>query len=181
VPIKKYTRTFNEDGEVFDDDKIETIAIAASPYEEFKVRKSVGFTCGAFDVLHAGHILMLEEAKSVCDYLIVGVQSDPTVDRPEKNKPIQSYEERLIMVRSIKYIDEVRLYDTENDLLNLLQEIVPDIRIVGQDHKEKPFTGDTLDIEVYFNSRDHGYSSSDIRKRVYDAEKTKIDWNNSRR
>jgi glycerol-3-phosphate cytidylyltransferase len=181
VPIKKYTRTFNEDGEIFDDDKIKAVVTASSPYEEFKVRKRVGFTCGAFDVLHAGHILMLEEAKSVCDHLIVCVQSDPTIDRPEKNKPIQSYEERLIMVRSIRCIDEVRLYDTENDLLNLLHELDPDVRIVGQDHKGKPFTGDTMDIEVYFNSRDHEYSSSDLRKRVYDAEKAKIDWNNSRR
>ena len=96
-------------------------------------KMKVGFTCGAFDVMHAGHILMLEEAKSVCHHLIVGVQSDPSVDRSNKNTPVQSYEERILMVKAIKYVDDVVLYDTEDDLVNLLIKLDPDVRILGAD------------------------------------------------
>ena len=153
-----------------------------SPYmKDDKAGLRIGFTCGAFDLLHTGHALMLQEAREQCDYLIVGVQSDPSVDRPEKNKPIQEYEERITMVRAIRYVDEVILYDSEDDLLRLLSSVKPDVRILGADHKGKPFTGYDLDIECYYNSRDHGYSSSSLRKRVYEAEKAKIDWNNARR
>ena len=134
-------------------------------------KTKVGFTCGAFDLLHAGHALMLEEAKSQCGYLIVGVQSDPSLDRLHKNKPVQFYEERLTMVRAIKYVDEVVLYDTEEDLVNLLKMIEPDIRIIGNDWKGKEFTGHELDIEVYFNSREHNWSTSNLRKRIYETEK----------
>ena len=130
----------------------------------------IGFTSGAFDLLHAGHSLMLKEAKEQCDHLIVAIQSDPSVDRPEKNSPIQSYEERTIMVKAIKWVDEVRFYDTENDLCELLKEINPDIRIVGADWQGKQFTGSELPVKVYFNSRDHGWSTSDLRDRVYRAE-----------
>ena len=151
----------------------------------YAVRKNlaskIGFTCGAFDLLHAGHVLMLQEAKEQCDHLIVGVQSDPSLDRLHKNKPIQFYEERLTMVKAIKYVDEVVLYDTEEDLVNLLKMIEPDVRIIGADWKGKEFTGHDLDIEIYFNSRDHNYSTTDLRKRVYDSEKCKIDWDNARR
>jgi glycerol-3-phosphate cytidylyltransferase len=136
-----------------------------------RMKSRIGFTCGAFDLLHAGHALMLEEAKSRCNYLIVGVQSDPSVDRPEKSKPIQSYEERLIMVQAIKFVDEIVPYDTEADLITLLQAIQPDVRILGADWEGKEFTGHELPIECYFNSRNHGWSTSDLRKRVYDAEK----------
>tara|TARA_B000000557_G_scaffold217712_1_gene184980 strand:+ start:869 stop:1291 length:423 start_codon:yes stop_codon:yes gene_type:complete len=129
-----------------------------------------GFTCGAFDLLHYGHALMLEEAKSVCDYLIVGVQSDPSLDRSFKNKPVLSYEERIGMVKSIKYVDEVVLYDTEEDLIKLLNKIKPDIRILGADHKNTNFTGFDMDIDFYFNSRDHDYSTTRVRKLVYEAE-----------
>ena len=132
-----------------------------------------GFTCGAFDLLHAGHVLMLEEAKSQCDHLIVGVQSDPSRDRLNKNKPIQSYDERVIMTKAIRYVDEVVLYDTEEDLVNLLKMIQPDIRIVGADWEGKQFTGYELPIKVYFNSRDHGWSTSDLRDRVYKSELSK--------
>jgi len=134
----------------------------------------VGFTCGSFDLLHAGHVLMLEEAKSQCDHLIVGVQSDPSLDRLNKNKPVQFYDERLIMVKAIKHVDRVVLYDTEEDLVNLLKMIQPDIRIVGADWKGKEFTGHDLDIEVYFNSREHSWSTSNLRKRIYEAEKQKL-------
>tara|TARA_Y100000034_G_C6769037_1_gene342995 strand:- start:297 stop:788 length:492 start_codon:yes stop_codon:yes gene_type:complete len=137
-------------------------------------KKKIGFTCGAFDILHAGHVLMLEEAREQCDYLIVGVQSDPSLDRPEKNKPIQTYEERIIMAKSIKFVDEVVLYDTEADLVDLLVEIDPDVRIMGADWKGKQFTGYTLPIDVYFNARDHGWSTSKLRRKVYIAEQQQL-------
>ena len=130
----------------------------------------VGFTCGAFDLLHAGHALMLQEAKAQCDFLVVAVQSDPSLDRTEKNTPVQSYDERITMVSSIKFVDEVILYDTEEDLFNLLKELKPNIRIVGADWEGKKFTGSDLSIPIYFNSRNHGWSTSDLRRRVYEAE-----------
>ena len=130
-----------------------------------------GFTCGAMDVFHAGHVLMMEDCKRHCDYLIVGVQSDPSIDRPEKNSPIQSHKERLGLVSSIKFVDEVRSYTTESSLIDLLKKINPDVRILGADHKGKHFTGYELNIKCIFNSRDHGYSTSELRKRVYIAEK----------
>ena len=132
-----------------------------------------GFTCGAFDLLHAGHILMLEEAKSFCDYLIVGLHSDPTLDRSEKNKPIQSLQERLIQVRAVKFVDLVVIYDTEADLIGLLKALTPDLRIIGADYVDKRFTGDDLDIETKFNSRNHSFSSSELRKRIQEAENRK--------
>ena len=129
-----------------------------------------GFTCGSFDLLHAGHILMLKEAKSVCDYLIVGLQTDPSMDRDYKNKPIQSVRERLIQVSAVKYVDEVMVYETEEELYNLLAELKPDLRILGADHKGKEFTGHDLDIELYFNSRNHKWSSSELRARIHEHE-----------
>lgn len=134
----------------------------------------VGFTCGAFDILHTGHALMLEEAKSVCDYLIVGVQSDPSIDRPDKNRPVQGFEERIMMVKAIRFVDEVVLYDTEKDLVDLLQRLKPDIRILGADWAGKKYTGCELPIEPFFNSRNHSYSSSSLRKRIAYAELEKL-------
>ena len=136
-----------------------------------KKNKTIGITFGSFDLCHYGHVLMFEECKQYCDYLIVGVQSDPSIDRPEKNSPIQSHQERLALVSSIKFVDEVRSYTTENSLIDLLKEINPDVRILGADHKEKKFTGHELDIKCIFNSRDHGYSTSELRRRIYKAEK----------
>ena len=130
----------------------------------------VGFTCGAFDLLHTGHALMLEECKNHCDYLIVGLQKDPSIDRKNKNKPVQDYKERDIMIKSIRWIDKVVYYDTEYDLYKLLQDLAPDIRIVGADWKGEKFTGYDLPIKVIFNSRDHSYSTSSLRERVYQAE-----------
>lgn len=129
-------------------------------------RKIIGFTCGSFDLLHAGHCLMLKEAKLKCDLLIVGLHTDPTIDRPSKNKPIQSVEERLIQLESCKYVDVTIIYDTEEDLYNILKEYKPDIRIIGEDWKNKKFTGYDLPIKVYFNSRKHSYSSSELRNRI---------------
>jgi len=138
-----------------------------------KKNKIVGITFGSFDLCHYGHALMFEECKEYCDYLIVGVQSDPSIDRPEKNKPIQSHEERIGIVSSLKFVDEVVAYDTEDDLIKVLKDIQPDIRILGADHEGKPFTGHELHIKCIFNSRDHGYSTSELRKRVFEAEKSK--------
>lgn len=136
-----------------------------------------GFTCGAFDLCHAGHMLVFQECKKVCDYLIVGLQTDPSIDRPEKNKPVMSVEERKIILESVKYVDEIVIYETENDLYNLLKEntLGIDIRIIGADWKGKQFTGYNLPIPVYFNTRDHGFSTSELRRRVYEQEKAKLE------
>ena len=140
-----------------------------------KKNKIIGITFGSFDLCHYGHVLMFEECKQYCDYLIVGVQSDPSIDRPQKNSPIQSHKERLGLVKSIKFVDEVKPYNTEKDLINILKEINPDIRILGADHKGTKFTGNELSsIKVIFNSRDHGYSTSELRRRVYHSEMKKI-------
>src|SRR3989344_2665245 len=135
--------------------------------------KKVGFTAGAFDLCHAGHMLMFEEAKTQCDYLIVGLHSDPTLDRPgEKNRPIMSLEERTIILKGIKYIDEVIVYDTEADLYALLKEntLGIDVRVLGVEYKGKKFTGRDLPLPLYFNSRNHAFSTTELRERVYQAE-----------
>ena len=128
---------------------------------------TVGFTCSCFDLLHAGHILMLQDAKRQCDKLIVGLQTDPTIDRPDtKNKPIQSFEERKIQLEAIKYVDEVFIYDTEEELYKKLLDINPDVRILGSDYIGKSFTGDDLDIEIYYHERNHNYSTTNLRKNI---------------
>ena len=126
-----------------------------------------GITFGAFDLFHAGHVLMLEEAKTVCDYLIVCIQSDPSLDREEKNKPVQSIVEREIQVSGCRFVDEVIIYDTEVDLLNIIDQVDWDVRIIGEEYKDKDFTGRDLTLErCYFNKRPHSFSSSELRKRV---------------
>jgi len=130
-----------------------------------------GFTCGAFDLTHAGHYLMFEEARKQCDYLIVGLQTDPSIDRKSKNKPVQSIKERKIQLKACRYIDKILLYKTEKDLYELLKEFKPDVRFVGMDWKGKHFTGDDLSIKIIFNSRNHNYSTSSLRKRIYNSEK----------
>lgn len=131
---------------------------------------TVGITFSTFDFFHAGHVKMLEEAKTVCDYLIVGLQLDPSLDRPEKNKPVQSVIERYIQVSSCKYVDEVVPYLTEKDLDEILRSFKIDVRIIGEEYQDKDFTGkaycEQKGIAMYYNSRDHDYSSSKIRKRV---------------
>src|SRR3989344_4166788 len=141
--------------------------------------KKVGFTAGAFDLCHAGHMLMFEEAKEQCEYLVVALQSDPSLDRPTKNKPIMSLKERMIILKGIKYIDEIVVYDTEADLRKLLSEntLGIDVRILGVEYKGKKYTGDDLPIPVYFNTRDHGFSTTELRERVYEAEKLKREGN----
>jgi glycerol-3-phosphate cytidylyltransferase len=125
-----------------------------------------GFTCSSFDLFHAGHVSMLREAKEQCDYLYVFLQTDPTVDRPEKNKPVQSIHERFIQVDACTHVDEVIPYTTEEDLLDLINLINPNIRIIGEEYKEAEYTGKELPIEVYYNSRKHTQSSSSLRERV---------------
>ena len=133
----------------------------------------VGFTCGAFDLLHAGHIVMLEEAKDNCDFLMVGLQTDPTLDRSDKNKPVQSIYERFIQLNGIKYVDEVIPYDREETLVDILNTKPIDVRFVGEEYEEKQFTGSHLPIEIYYTSRQHTFSSTDLRKRVRNAPKPK--------
>jgi len=126
-----------------------------------------GFTCGTMDLLHAGHILMLKEVKEQCHYLVVGLHTDPTIDRPDKNKPIQSVEERRIQLEAVKYVDEIVEYDTEEDLVKLLKDISPQVRFVGEDWKDNPnLTGIDLPIKIVFNTRDHNYSSTELRDRI---------------
>lgn len=130
----------------------------------------VGFTCSSFDLFHAGHLLMLEDAKKQCDYLIVGLQTDPTIDRPEKNKPVQSVFERFVQVKACKYVDEVIPYATEKDLRDILLSYPIDVRILGDEYMNKHFTGDDLPIELYFNQRRHSFSTTELRGRVVAAE-----------
>jgi len=137
---------------------------------EKAVRGKIGFTCSAFDLLHAGHILMLEEAKANCEYLIVGLQNDPTMDRPEKNKPVQSIVERYIQLTACRYVDDIIVYNTEKDLEDLLTVLPINIRFLGVEYEDKNFTGKDIcllrGIDLYFNKRDHRFSSSELRTRT---------------
>ena len=130
----------------------------------------VGFTASAFDLLHAGHIAMLREAKEQCDWLICGLQVDPSLDRPEKNKPIQSLVERYIQLSAVKYVDEIIPYSTEYELDTILQNYEIDIRILGDEYKGRDFTGSYLPMEYHYNKRTHGYSSTELRNRIKSLE-----------
>lgn len=132
---------------------------------------NVGIVCSAFDLFHSGHVLILKEAKEICKYLIAGVQIDPSKDRPEKNKPIQTIVERQIILKSIKYIDEIIIYETEKDLYGILKTLNPDVRIMGTDWKYRKFTGSDLDIPVEWHDRFvHTYSTTNLRERIWIAE-----------
>lgn len=137
--------------------------------------KTIGITFSTFDLLHAGHIAMLAEARNHCDYLIAGLQTDPTIDRPDtKNPPVQSIVERQIQLAACRYVDEVVVYQTEQDLIDLLLILPIDVRILGVEYKDRDFTGkkecEQCNIEIIYNSRDHSFSSSSLRRRVVDAE-----------
>ena len=141
--------------------------------------KKIGIVFSAFDMLHAGHISMLSEAKNHCDYLICGLQTDPTIDRPDtKNKPVQSIVERQIQLAACRYVDEVVVYQTEQDLIDLLLILPIDVRILGVEYENKPFTGQQecfmRGIEIVFNGRNHSFSSSSLRKRVAWAESQRM-------
>ena len=135
---------------------------------------TIGFTCSAFDLLHAGHVAMLREAKSQCDYLICGLQVDPSLDRKEKNKPIQTIVERYTQLQAIHYVDEIIPYITESDLEDILNMLPINVRILGDEYRNKEFTGKGIcqkrGIKLYFNSRDHNFSTTNLRKKVYDRE-----------
>ena len=135
---------------------------------------TVGFTCSAFDLLHAGHVQMLRDAKDQCDYLICGLQVDPTLDRPEKNKPIQTVVERYTQLKAVSYVDEIIPYTTEKDVEDILEMYDIQVRILGEEYRDKDFTGKDIcrkrDIDLYFNKRDHRFSSSDLRQRVCERE-----------
>jgi len=140
--------------------------------------KKIGITFSTFDLFHSGHVAMLTDAKNHCDYLIAGLQTDPTIDRPGiKNKPVQSIVERQIQLAACRYVDEVVVYQTEQDLVDLLLILPIDIRILGVEYEGKEFTGDEAcgkrGIEIVFNERDHSFSSSSLRKRVAQAELAK--------
>ncbi len=132
-----------------------------------------GFTCGAFDLMHAGHLMMFKEIRPQCDYLVVGLHTDPSIDRPEKSKPIETLEERKMRLQACRYIDEIITYTTEEDLYNLLKDLSPDVRFMGVDWKDKPnYSRDKLpDIKVIYNSRDHNFSSSNLRERILNSKK----------
>ena len=139
--------------------------------------KKIGITFSSFDLLHAGHIKMLEEAKTVCDYLIVGLQMDPSLDRPHKNKPTQSVVERYIQLKSCRDVDEIVPYNTEQDVEDILRSFVIDIRIIGSDYEGKDFTGkqycEESGIEIYYNKRDHRFSTSGLREHIFESEQKK--------
>lgn len=130
----------------------------------------VGFTCSTFDLLHAGHVQMLREAKEQCDYLLVGLQMDPSIDRAEKNAPVQSIVERYTQLKGVRYVDEIIPYVTEADLEDILGMYHIDVRILGEEYRDKTFTGRAIclkrGIELYYNKREHRFSTSDLRKRV---------------
>ena len=141
--------------------------------------KVIGITFSAFDMLHAGHVAMLAEAKNHCDYLICGLQTDPTIDRPDsKNKPIQSIVERQIQLAACRYVDEVVVYQTEQDLIDLLLILPVDVRILGVEYEHQDYTGKhegmIRGIKPIFNGRDHSFSSSSLRRRVAHAETEKM-------
>lgn len=143
-------------------------------------QKRVGITFSTFDLLHAGHIAMLSEAKRHCDYLIAALQTDPTIDRPDtKNKPVQSIVERQIQLQAVRYVDEIVVYQTEKDLEDILLTLPVNVRILGVEYQDKEFTGKVIceqrGIELVYNGRDHSFSSSNLRKRVAEAQAAKTD------
>lgn len=134
----------------------------------------IGFTASTFDCLHAGHVVMLAEAKSRCDFLIVGLLTDPTIDRDYKNAPVQSTLERWVQVAGVEFVDMIIPFDTERDLEDMLNMIKPDVRVVGEEYKDIDFTGKNIEgIEIYYNKRAHSFSTSELRERIVNAGKVK--------
>jgi len=140
-----------------------------------EINMRVGFTCSSWDLLHAGHVQMLREAKEQCDYLLVGLQTDPTLDRPTKNQPVQTIVERYTQLKGVTYVDEIIPYATERDLEDILTMYHIDVRVLGEEYRDLDFTGKDIckkrGIQLYFNKRDHRFSSSDLRKRVAERER----------
>lgn len=134
----------------------------------------VGFTASSFDLFHSGHVAMLKEAKANCEYMIVGMQTDPTIDRPEKNKPIQSVFERYVQLEGCKYIDEIIPYETEKDLEDIFLTYKIDVRFIGEEYKDKEFTAKQLcvdkNVKIHYNKRQHSFSTTNLRKRIKESE-----------
>lgn len=129
----------------------------------------IGFVCSSFDLFHAGHVMMLKEAKTQCDYLIVGLQTDPTIDRNWKNKPVQGVFERYVQLQACKYVDEIVPYSTEKELVDILTSYPIDVRILGEEYQDKEYTGKELLIPVHYNKRRHSFSTTELRQRVVEA------------
>ena len=142
-----------------------------------KQKRIIGITCSTFDLLHAGHIIMLEECKKYCDYLICALQVDPSLDRPEKNKPIQSLVERYIQLDAVQYVDKIIPYNNEEELKTIFSSLDIDVRIIGEEYKDKNFTAKDIcmkrNIRFVYNKRDHDFSTSSLRTRIYEQESTK--------
>lgn len=142
-----------------------------------KQKKVIGITCSTFDLLHAGHIIMLEECKKHCDYLICALQVDPTTDRPEKNTPVQSLVERYIQLDAVKYVDKIIPYSTEEELDTIFSSLDLDVRIIGEEYKEKEFTAKRIcqkrGIRIVYNKREHEFSTTNLRKKIYEKESSK--------
>jgi glycerol-3-phosphate cytidylyltransferase len=139
--------------------------------------KTIGITCSTFDLLHAGHIIMLDECKKYCDYLICALQVDPSIDRPEKNKPIQSLVERYIQLDAVQYVDKIIPYTTEEELISIFSSLDLDVRIIGEEYKDTEFTAKSIcqkrGIKLVYNKRDHDFSTTNLRERIYDQESNK--------
>ena len=139
-----------------------------------KNKKIIGITCSTFDLLHAGHIIMLEECKKYCDYLICALQVDPSIDRPEKNKPIQSLVERYIQLNAVQYVDKIIPYTTEEELITIFSSLDLDVRIIGEEYKDTEFTAKNIcqkrGIKLVYNKRYHDFSTTNLRERIYNQE-----------
>lgn len=142
-----------------------------------KQKRTIGITCSTFDLLHAGHIIMLEECKKYCDYLICALQVDPTLDRIEKNKPVQTLVERYIQLDAVQYVDKIIPYTTEDELITIFSSLDLDVRIIGEEYKDTNFTGKDVclkrGIKIIYNKRDHDFSTTNLRQRIYTQESTK--------
>lgn len=142
-----------------------------------KQKRIIGITCSTFDLLHTGHIIMLEECKKHCDFLICALQVDPTIDRKEKNKPIQSLVERYLQLDAVKFVDKIIPYSTEEELVTIFTSLDLDIRIIGEEYKEKEFTAKDVcrkrGIKLVYNKREHDFSTTNLRQRIYDQESNK--------
>jgi glycerol-3-phosphate cytidylyltransferase len=142
-----------------------------------KQNRVIGITCSTFDLLHAGHIIMLEECKKYCNYLICALQVDPSTDRPEKNKPIQSLVERYLQLEAVNHVDKIIPYNNEEELLTIFASLDLDVRILGEEYKDKKFTGKEIcqkrGIKLVYNKRDHDFSTTSLRERIYQQESNK--------
>ena len=142
-----------------------------------KQKRTIGITCSTFDLLNAGHIIMLEECKKYCDYLICALQVDPTFDRPEKNKPIQTLVERYLQLDAVKFVDKIIPYSTEEELMTIFSSLDLDVRIIGEEYKDQDFTAKNIcqkrGIKFVYNKREHNFSTTNLRKLVYEQESTK--------